>query len=367
MNQRENYLKLRDKLSVAPSGVPGGDRFLEILETLFTPEEALLSLTIPFMPASVSEISKASGIEPKKTEELLKNMANKGVVYTFVIKGTRMFLLFSLDTIYNYPIKHDREGLNQERLRSLWDEYLKEGWCPPPGNFLPPGRVLPVEEEIKPESGAVSYDHVSKYIDEAKYLSVGDCSCRRIVKACDSPVETCIGVGYAAKYLVEQGLSRPIEKGEAKKIVKNAHDAGLVSIPSNTKDDIGIICHCCSCCCAQLGVATRHGRYDLRPVGSLFAVVNGDRCTACESCVDVCPMKAISVEKVAYSDPEKCIGCGLCISSCIDGALSHVSRTQAIEIPDNLMDYTMKAVKTQGTTEGFMKELKINITLKKKE
>lgn len=359
MKRKDVYAQLREKLSLAPSGAPGGERFLEILELLFTPEEARLALVLPFMPATATDVSIASGIDLERTTELLMNMASKGLVYAFEIKGNRMFLLFSLDTIYNYPIKYKREDVDQERLRLLWSEYLGEGSTHPPGSYLPPGRILPVEEEIRPETGAVSYDRVTRYIDEAKYLSVGNCSCREIVRACDNPIETCIGVGYAAKYLVEQGLSRRIDADEAKRIVKTAHDAGLVSVPSNTKENIGIICHCCSCCCAQLGVATRHGRYDLRPVGSFVASVDDSACTACESCVDRCPMKAITINGVAFSDPEKCIGCGLCISMCSEEAISLILRDPQAEIPEDVMDYTMKAVGTQGTLEDFMKELKI--------
>ena len=359
MDKREIYRRLRDKLAVAPSGVPDGDKFLEILEILFTPEEAELALIVPFGPASLSNIVKSSRIEESKAKKLLTNMASKGLVYKFNLRGETMFLLFGFETLYNYPFKYKSSDLDKTRLVSLWREYFKKGWDNMPGAHMIPGRVLPVEEEIDTKSGALPHDLVYKYIDEAKYLSVGDCACRSIVQACDSPLETCIGVGYAAKFLVEQGLSRPIEKEEAKRIVKEAHDAGLVSIPNNAKDAIGIICHCCPCCCGQLGVATRLGRYELRPVGSFIAVVDKDLCSACGSCVDVCPMKAISLEEIAYADPEKCIGCGLCISSCPEGALSLVKRSPLPEVPDDIMDYTMKAVEAQGTVEEFIKELKI--------
>ncbi len=363
MEKNEIYQLLSDKLSVAPSWLPEGDRFIKILETLYAPEEAELALSVPFMPASLEDISNASGIEPERAEKILKSMARKGLVYAFTIKGDPKFLLFSLDTIFNYPIKYKHSDINQDTLRSLWKEYYEEGWEYPEETFLPPGRVLPVEEAIHPQSAALPFDLVNKHIDEAKYLSVGNCSCRSIVGACDNPLETCIGVGYAAKYLVEQGLSRPIDKEEAKKIVREAHDAGLVSISTNMKNNIGIICHCCKCCCFQIGIAVKHNLYQYRPVGSFVASVDSDRCTACGTCIDRCPMNAISIDNYAYSDPEKCIGCGLCVESCPEEALSLILRDPPPEIPNDLMEYTMKAVAGQGTTEEFLKELKI----KKKE
>lgn len=359
MDNSEIYGKLRDKLSAAPSGVPEGYRFLEILEILFTSEEAELALVIPFMPASLSDIAEASRIEKTRAEKLLINMADKGVVYAFDHKGETKYLLFSFETIYNYPIKYRPPDMDQTRLRSLWKEYFAEGWDRAPGTYVIPGRVLPVQENLSTESAALPHDIVYKYIDEARYISVGDCSCRSIVGNCDSPIETCMGLGYAAKFLVERKLSRPIDKEEARSIVRRAHEAGLVSISNNAKDNIGIICHCCRCCCGQLMVATKFGRYDLRPVGSFVAEADGDKCTSCELCIDVCPMGAISINETAVPDPEKCIGCGLCISSCPEESLSLSIRKPSPEVPDNVIDYAMKAVRAQGTEKEFIRELKI--------
>jgi H+/Na+-translocating ferredoxin:NAD+ oxidoreductase subunit B len=359
MDGREIYRKLRDKLSAAPSGVPPGDRFLEILETLFNPKEAELALVIPFMPASLSEIAAASRIEKARVERLLMKMADKGVVYAFDHKGETKYLLFSFETIYNYPIKYRSSDIDQTKLRSLWKEYFAEGWDRAPGTYVIPGRVLPVQENLSAESAALPYDIVYKYIDEARYISVGECSCRSIVGNCDSPIETCMGLGYAAKFLVERKLSRPIDKEEARSIVNKAHEAGLVSISNNAKDNIGIICHCCRCCCGQLMVATKFGRYDLRPVGSFVARVDKDSCTSCELCVDRCPMGAISIDDTAVPDPDKCIGCGLCISSCPEESLSLSVRKPSPEVPDDVIDYAMKAVRAQGTEEEFLRELKI--------
>ncbi len=359
MEKKEIYQLLDNKISVAPSWVPRGERFIKILETLFTPEEAELALSVPFMPATLADISNSSGIETDRVEKMLKSMAGKGLVYEFNIKGSPMYLLFSQDTVFNYPIKVKHADVDQKKLRSLWKAYFDEGFEHSSETVMALGRVLPVEEAISQQNVTLPYDLVSEHIDKAKYLSAGACSCRSIMGNCDNPIETCIGVGYAAKYLVEQGLSRPVDKEEAKKIVKEAHTAGLVSISTNMKNNIGIICHCCGCCCFQIGIVAKHGLYEYRPVGSYQAFVDPEKCDVCEICVDICPMVAFTMEDVAFSDPGKCIGCGLCVESCPEEALSLILRDPSPEIPEDLMDYTMKSVEEQGTTEAFMSELKI--------
>ncbi|MFX0012604.1 MAG: 4Fe-4S binding protein, partial [Candidatus Hermodarchaeota archaeon] len=58
-------------------------------------------------------------------------------------------------------------------------------------------------------------------------------------------------------------------------------------------------------------------------MNALFeSVIDQDLCVACGTCVERCPVKAISVEEVAVVDRNLCLGCGLCASVCPEEAIS---------------------------------------------
>ena len=44
--------------------------------------------------------------------------------------------------------------------------------------------------------------------------------------------------------------------------------------------------------------------------------IDKDKCTACGSCADACPVDAITIKDTAVVDEDTCIECGTCVGEC---------------------------------------------------
>ncbi|MDD3042020.1 MAG: 4Fe-4S binding protein [Methanosarcinaceae archaeon] len=56
----------------------------------------------------------------------------------------------------------------------------------------------------------------------------------------------------------------------------------------------------------------------------MAAKVNQDECTGCGSCVDECPVEAITLDEdegFAVIDADECVDCGACIDTCPSEAI----------------------------------------------
>ena len=70
-------------------------------------------------------------------------------------------------------------------------------------------------------------------------------------------------------------------------------------------------------------------------------------------------MSAIKVrESVAVVDPERCIGCGLCVTTCDVEAVHMVPRQHAAEPPRTITEMALKIATEKGNVEEFMKLMK---------
>jgi len=52
------------------------------------------------------------------------------------------------------------------------------------------------------------------------------------------------------------------------------------------------------------------------------AIVDAEKCVGCGVCLDTCPNGAVFLDEVARIDRNRCIGCGRCVETCPQGAVS---------------------------------------------
>ena len=62
-----------------------------------------------------------------------------------------------------------------------------------------------------------------------------------------------------------------------------------------------------------------------------MAYIISDECTACGTCIDECPVEAISEGDIYVIDPELCTDCGACADVCPVEAISEEGDVRVID------------------------------------
>ena len=55
---------------------------------------------------------------------------------------------------------------------------------------------------------------------------------------------------------------------------------------------------------------------------TMAVTIDKEKCNACGTCVESCPVEALKLKDVAVVDEETCIDCGTCVDECPEGAIS---------------------------------------------
>jgi Pyruvate/2-oxoacid:ferredoxin oxidoreductase delta subunit len=335
------YLRLREFLDQFPLGFPTTPSGVEIriLKKLFTEDEARLVPFLTHIPEDISDIAHRAGLAEKELEERLDAMSRKGLLFRIRRHGKTLYRAAPfMIGLYEYAVKTiDKE------LAALFKEYYEAAYLEEMGKSNVPGfKVLPVDENIQPGTTLLPYHTIKESIKVARKIAVAECVCRKearlLGEGCDHPLETCLSFGAAAEYYIENGMGREITAQEAISILDETDESGLVHAGANAKH-LSNICNCCPCCCASMKGITKLGHNKHKYMNALFeASVDEEECTACEECLDRCPVGAIVVKDTALIDRDKCLGCGLCASGCPSEAITMILRDDAEEPFDRALE-----------------------------
>jgi Pyruvate/2-oxoacid:ferredoxin oxidoreductase delta subunit len=189
--------------------------------------------------------------------------------------------------------------------------------------------TIPVQLQIHGKQRILNLMEVEKILRSAQSIALGDCFCRKKVRKCNSPLDTCLSLNKTAEELITKGLSAKIDLEYALKTLKRAHEAGLVhvtyAIPGKDKPEY--ICSCCSCCCHSLSGLIKFGMISAVEPSIYIAKSNVQTCINCGKCAERCQFKARSFQdgKMEF-DKKRCFGCGLCVTTCPTESIELVSR-----------------------------------------
>ena len=324
------YRRLQRHIDKMPIGFPATESGVElrVLEHLFTPEEAEMALHLSAIPEPIEKIhsrAKKDGIELRELRHGLNRLAGKGAIQKSKVEGKPHYAKMMLAIgMFEFQANRLTKELHQDFLQYMDEEFGKAFHTKKTSQM----RTIPISEEVIPERTVGTYDGARDLVEKSEGpFSVINCVCRQGMDLLEEPCsqtdirETCLLLGEFAQVTIKSGNSRELSREEMLAILERADDIGMVLQPQNTQDP-HFICCCCGCCCGVLSSAKKLPRPAEYFDTNYYAEVDGELCTECETCGDRCQMDAISyVDGVATVEILRCIGCGLCVTTCPDGAI----------------------------------------------
>jgi ferredoxin len=318
-----------------------------LLRELYTEEEAEFLSGLPILPFSLASLAEQRGGEEiQQLGAKLEQLADKGQLHSVRIKTGETF--YTVNTLIPgylelcfMPGKVDG---HREKLARLFDAYMKKLETMPDLEIkgvwrFPFFRTLAVEKELAGTLAVHPYDYISRYLEKVDDIAVGTCFCSQVkALAADDgkPVEVCMTFGPTAQAYIERGFARRINREEARRILAEAEQAGLVHCASNTGKYIDGMCNCNIRYCKFLQNLRKSVRpFMVAPSGFVVEYAAAD-CTSCGACVERCQMGALTMpgSDIVF-DADRCIGCGLCISYCPAECLRLKAREHAAVPPAN--------------------------------
>lgn len=351
----ESYQDLAKVLDTLPNGFPSTESGVEIqlLKKIFRPRDAELFCDLRLNFETAEQISERTGRPLDGLEGHLIEMWQRGQVFGADIGGTKIFKMVPWAFgIYEFQLPH----LDHE-MAQMCAEYMQV-WGDQFFRIKPQlMQVVPIEKEIAGLQTALPYEQVSNIIENSQSFAVFDCICKKekhlLDDGCDKPLEVCTGYAPIPGVFDESPVHRAISKEEAYTVLNKAEEAGLVHLTWNMESGHFYICNCCGCCCHVLTSINKLGIDASEVINSnYYAVIDTEECIACNLCADErCQVGAIEMgDDANHIIRDKCIGCGLCISTCPTESIKLIRKNpeDIIAPPKDQMEWFEKRADVVG-------------------
>jgi Pyruvate/2-oxoacid:ferredoxin oxidoreductase delta subunit len=364
-----NYRYLQRRLDQPAQGAPASETLRRILEVLFTEEEAQV---VSLLPINAFTLEEAARLLKKSNDEaklILDALADKGLLFDFATGTTQAYLMApTMAGFFEFSLMRLDGRFDKRLLSELYYQYINTD-----KDFL--RRIFTLEPSIyrafvqeaaiqeRDRVVVLDYERASHVVDTATCITVGTCYCRHKLQhlghACRNPQEVCLTFNKSAESLSKHGVARQIERAEARRILDQCVDLGLVQLGDNVQEGVNWICNCCSCCCEAL-VSYRKLGYNARITTNFVSTFVGEACTACSACVDQCPVNAVTLGKdtkgndQAIVDGDRCIGCGVCVRFCQAGSLVMARRKETAFVPKDSFERFILSAAATGKLQNLL-------------
>jgi electron transport complex protein RnfB len=324
----EELIDMINKTDPHVIGLPNTPAMLKVLMLQFTPEEAKMALQIGTAGGTLSELSAKTGIDKANLKKKLETMATKGTMWIDPDKEDPVYRVLASSApglVETGAWGGIRFPYDIELIRNLHQvliDWARDRLCPLGFPFAP---VFAHPEHIPDD--AKPGENLFETLKNQDCIAVSDCPCRlshwmaEPDKHCSHTLQTCIHYGNVARWTVKYGMAHQISYDEAVALLKKCHAEGLV----HTIDIDGCVCNCCTDCC-PLFIGIRQFKTKTLIASPFMPQIDADKCSACSSCVDACPLGALKLNDVAEVDKDVCVGCAVCVPTCDLGAIRMVRR-----------------------------------------
>lgn len=332
---QDEYKKILDVMKSRRGPYAGMDipEFYELVQELFTLEQALVNNVLPRKPARTEDIAAKLGQDVNHVRKIVENMAGSGLCgATDIEQETCYFGLPFMPGIFEFWFISGRETEKDKKIANLIHAY-KKAYIAAAGEMktpFPVTRVIPVNKTIRAGNTIHTYDQVATYIEKYDPVCVGTCYCRHAAKLRgedihEMPLEVCMWFGKTAEHFIERMGVRKVSKQEALEILDRTEEAGLIHMSRNTTDDIDFLCNCDRWHCEVVTSILKQPKPGMFFNSGYEPVFDPESCISCETCIERCPPYALKMgenKEHPILNNDMCFGCGVCATGCPEGAIS---------------------------------------------
>lgn len=353
---KSSYKKLEERLNRFPQGANPSQLLYQILEMLFSEQEAELVALLPIKPFNAKKAAEVWKMSEQEAHKILEELAGRAILVDVNSGGEAVYVLPPpMAGFFEFSLMRLRGDLDQKVLSELFYQYLNVE-----EDFIKQlftdgetqlGRVFVNESVLSSDNAlhVLDYERATEVMNTASHIGVGMCYCRHkmehLGRVCDAPMDICMTFNGTAASLIKHDVARQIDAAECLDLLDQAYEHNLVQFGENVQKQVNFICNCCGCCCEAMLAAKRFGIMHPVHTTNFIPEIIEDNCNGCSKCVNVCPVEAMSLvsandphhprRKKAKLDEDLCLGCGVCVRVCNRDGLRLKSRPERVITPVN--------------------------------